>query len=174
MEKDKVLSRLVYKGHNRYEESHGLWYEDFIPGEIYMHKPGRTVTEVDNIWQSLINLNNHPLHIDNDYASETEFGKPLVSSLVTFGIVGGLSLAGTSARGIANLGWDKVRFTHPVFVGDTIYAETEVISKRQSASRPGQGIVTVETRGMVKRDVVFMTAIRSFLIPLYTTSTDSE
>ncbi|EXU76225.1 MaoC family dehydratase [Erwinia mallotivora] len=166
MNKDKVLSRLIYKGNNRYEESHGLWYEDFIPGEIYMHKPGRTVTEADNIWQSLINLNNHPLHIDNEYAKDTEFGKPLVSSLVTFGIVGGLSLAGTSARGIANLGWDKVRFVHPVYVGDTLYAETEVISRRESASRPGQGIVTVETRGLVNKDTVFMTAIRSFLIPM--------
>lgn len=166
MNKDKILSSLIYKGNNRYEESHGLWYEDFNIGEIYEHKPGRTITETDNIWQSLINNNNHPLHIDNEYASNTEFGKPLVSSLVTFSIVGGLSLAGTSARGIANLGWDKIRFLKPVFIGDTIYSESKVLGKRESNSRPGQGIITVETRGLLQNKDVFMTAVRNFLVPL--------
>src|ERR1700688_1194331 len=101
----KAISVLEPIGDGRYRESHGMYFDDFVVGETYEHRPGRTITEGDNVWQSLINLNNHPLHIDHEYARSTEFGRPLVSSLVTFSIVGGLSLASTSARAIANLGW---------------------------------------------------------------------
>jgi itaconyl-CoA hydratase len=163
---DKVLSSLTQIGPQRYRESHGLWFDDFDVGDVYEHRPGRTITEVDNIWQSLINQNNHPLHIDTEYARNTEFGRPLVSSLVTFSMVGGLSLAGTSARGVANLGWERIRLVAPVFVGDTIYAETTVLRKRRSNSRPHQGIVTVETRGVKSDGTVFLVCERSFLIPL--------
>jgi len=163
---NKVLSALESIGPQRYRESHGLWYEDFEAGDTYEHRPGRTITEADNIWQSLINQNNHPLHIDNEYGKTTEFKRPLVSSLVTFSMVGGLSLAGTSARGVANLGWEHIRLVAPVFVGDTIYAESTVLSKRASKSRPHQGIVTVETRGVKSDGTVFMTCQRSFLVPL--------
>lgn len=159
------ISWLQPIGENRYRESHGMYFEDFIPGSIYEHRPGRTVTEVDNIWQSLINMNTHPLHIDNEYAKETEFGRPLVSSLVTFSIVGGLSLASTSARAVANLGWKNVTLPHPVFVGDTLYAETTIIEKRLSKSRPNQGIVTVETRGLNQDGVICLFWERSFLMP---------
>ncbi|QPQ54243.1 MaoC family dehydratase [Allosphingosinicella flava] len=163
---DKCLSRLEAIGPQRYRESHGLHYEDFTIGDVYEHRPGRTVTEVDNIWQSLINMNQHPLHIDHAYAAETEFGQPLVSSLVTFSIVGGLSLASTSARAIANLGWRNVRLVAPVFVGDTLYAESKVLEKRESGSRPGQGIVTMETRGLKADGTEVLVWERSFLVPL--------
>lgn len=166
MKSNKAISILEKVGDNRYRESHGLWYDDFVPGEIYEHRPGRTITEVDNIWQSLINNNNHPLHIDSEYCRGTEFGKPLVSSLVTFSIVGGLSLASTSARGVANLGWDKVRLVAPVFIGDTVYAETTILNKRLSKSRPGQGVVTVETRGTKADGQIFLICERSFLVPV--------
>lgn len=162
---DKVLSRLEKIGSQRYRESHGLYYEDFEIDDIYEHRPGRTITETDNIWLSLLCMNTHPLHINNDYASETEFKKPIVSSLITFSIVGGLSLSGTSARGIANLGWDNIRFSKPVFVGDTIYAETKIISKRLSQSRINQGIVTVQTTGLKDNGEIFMVCQRSFLVP---------
>ncbi len=165
MRKHLPISVLEKIGENRYRESHGLFYEDFVIGDIYEHRPGRTITEVDNIWQSLINNNNHPLHIDHEYGRQSEFGKPLVSSLVTFSIIGGLSLASTSARGIANLGWKNVELTAPVFIGDTVYAETTIINKRPSKSRQGQGIVTVETRGIKSTGEMFLKWERSFLIP---------
>jgi itaconyl-CoA hydratase len=161
----KILSRLEQIGDQRYRESHGLYYEDFDIDDIYEHRPGRTITETDNIWLSLICMNTHPLHINNDYAAATEFKKPLVSSLITFAIVGGLSLAATSARGIANLGWNNIKFISPVFVGDSIYAETRIISKRLSNSRKNQGIVTVQTTGLKDNMEIFMTCERSFLVP---------
>lgn len=163
---DKTLSRLEKIGEQRYRESHGLYYEDFEVGDIYEHRPGRTITETDNIWMSLICHNTHPLHIDNEYASKTEFKKPLVSSLITFAIVGGLSLASTSAKGVANLGWKHVKFVAPVFAGDTIYAESKIVNKRLSESRENQGIVTVETKGLKSDGQVFMTCERSFLVPI--------
>lgn len=158
----------LYKkvGEKRYRETYGLYYEDFEVGDIFEHRPGRTITEVDNIWQSLICMNTHPLHIDHVYASKTEWKKPLISSLVTLAIVGGMSLNSTSAKGIANLGWDKIRLTNPVFVGDTIYAETTILSKRLSKTRAGQGIVTVETMGLKEDRTIFLRYERSFLVPL--------
>jgi itaconyl-CoA hydratase len=153
-------------GQNRYREVHGLYYDEFDVGDVIEHRPGRTVTAADNMWFSLLSLNAHPLHIDDVYAQQTEFGRPLVSSLVTLSIVGGLSTNGTSARAIANLGWEKISLTRPVFVGDTIYAESEVTAKRLSSSRPGTGIVTFSTRGLNQENVVFMTFTRSALIPL--------
>lgn len=162
----KALSKLVEVSPGRYREDHGLSFEDFVVGDVYEHRPGRTITEADNIWMSLICMNNHPLHINSDYAEGTEFGAVLVSSLVTFSIVGGMSLASTSNKGIANLGWDKVRLLAPVFVGDTVYAESEVIAKRRSESRPGQGIVTVRTKGVKASGEMFLSCERSFLIGL--------
>lgn len=152
-------------GEQRFRETTGFYFEDFEVGDVFEHRPGRTITEVDNIWQSLLCLNPHPLHIDAAYARKTEFKQPLISSLVTLAIVGGMSLQSTSAKGIANLGWDKIRLTAPVFVGDTLYAESEVLSARLSQSRPNQGIVTVETRGLKEDGTVFLTYQRSFLVP---------
>jgi itaconyl-CoA hydratase len=131
----------------RFREDAGLRYEDYVVGHIFEHRPGRTVTTTDNIWGSLLCLNQHPLHIDDAYAAETPFKQPLVSSLVTFGIVNGMTVKTISQQAVANLGWDKVRLTAPVFVGDTLYAETTILAKRLSNSRPGEGVVTVHTIG---------------------------
>ncbi|MEZ8291859.1 MaoC family dehydratase [Vibrio sp. 10N.237.312.B06] len=161
----KAISWLERKEGNRFVEVHGLRYEDFVVGETYEHTPGRTITETDNIWQSLINMNTHPLHIDNEYAAKTEFKKPLVSSLVTFSIVGGLSLKSTSMGAIANLGWKNVNMPHPVFVGDTLRAESTIIGLRESKSRPSDGIVTVETRGYNQKNELVIEWERSFLVP---------
>ncbi|MCB5164171.1 MaoC family dehydratase [Streptomyces bambusae] len=131
----------------RFREDEGLHYEDYVVGQVFEHRPGRTITTTDNIWSSLLSLNQHPLHIDEVYASGTPFKKLLVSSLVTFGIVNGMTVKTISQKAVANLGWDGVRLVAPVFVGDTLYAETEILSKRPTASRPGEGIVTVHTVG---------------------------
>lgn len=131
----------------RFREDEGLRYEDYVVGHVFEHRPGRTITTTDNIWSSLLCLNQHPLHIDEVYASQTQFGQLLVSSLVTFGIVNGMTVKTVSQQAVANLGWDKVRLLAPVFVGDTLYAETTITGKRPSGSRPGQGIVSVHTVG---------------------------
>jgi len=152
-------------GPNRYRESHGRYFEDFSVGDIYEHRPGRTITEADNINFSLMTMNFHPLHCDAAYGEKSEFGRCLVNSGLTIAIVLGMSVADVSAKAIANLGIDKLRLTAPVFPGDTIYAESEVIDKRESNSRPHQGIVTVRTRAHKADGTVFMTYERCALIP---------
>ena len=152
-------------GANRYREAYGLYYEEFVVGDVFEHRPGRTVTELDNIWQSLFNMNNHPAHIDAAYAQRTEFEKLLVNSSITLSIVSGMTVATMSARAIANLGWDEVRLPNPVYVGDTLYAESEVVSKRESRSRPGQGIVTIKVIGRKQDTKPVITYLRTFLVP---------
>jgi acyl dehydratase len=152
-------------GENRYRESLGRYFEDFKVGDIYEHRPGRTINEADNSWFTLLTMNTHPLHFDHEYAKHSEFGKPLVNSAFTLSVVAGMSVSDTSQKAIANLGWDKIKLTAPVFVGDTIYAESEVLDKRESKSRPHQGIVTVKTRGLKQDGTVFMSYERSFLVP---------
>ena len=146
--------------------SRGRDYEDFKVGEVYKHRPGRTINEADNTWFTLLTMNNHPLHFDHAYAAGTEFGKPLVNSCLTLAMVTGMSVDDVSYRAIGNLGWDKVRLTAPVFVGDTIYAESEVLSKRESESRAGQGVVTVRTRGLKADGTEFMSFERAVLVPM--------
>ena len=126
----------------------GRFLEDFHVGDRYRHPLGRTITESDNTWFSLLTANSNPLHVNADYAARTEFGRPLVVSTLTLAIVTGLSVTDVSLNAVANLGWDDVRLTAPVFAGDTLYAESEVLDVRPSASRPGQGIVRVRTRGL--------------------------
>ena len=150
-------------GDRRYRESVGLFFEDFEIGVVIEHRPGRTITEADNVWFTNLTMNPHPLHFDYAYAAHTDCQKPLVNSCLTLAIVTGMSVASTSRNAVSNLGWDKVRLRHPVFVGDTIYAESKVLAMRPSASRPGQGIVTVETTGTTHEHTVFMTFERSFL-----------
>jgi itaconyl-CoA hydratase len=152
-------------GHQRYRESFGRYYEDFVQGDVYEHRPGRTITETDNIWFTLLTMNKHPLHFDNAYAAKSEFKKPLVNSCLTLSIVAGMSVSDVSQKAIGNLGWNDVRLTAPVFVGDTIYAESEVLSKRESASRPTQGLVTVRTIGKKDDGTQFMSFERTVLIP---------
>ena len=152
-------------GHQRYRESFGRYYDDFVIGDVYEHRPGRTITETDNIWFTLLTMNKHPLHFDNAYAAKSEFKKPLVNSCLTLSIVAGMSVSDVSQKAIGNLGWNDVRLTAPVFVGDTIYAESEVLSKRESASRPGQGLVTVRTIGKKDDGTQFMSFERTVLVP---------
>jgi itaconyl-CoA hydratase len=156
----------VYKkiANNRYIEDFGLYFEDFNIGDIFEHRPGRTITTTDNTWGSLISMNQHPLHIDQNFASNTEFGKILVSSLVTFCIINGMTVSTISAKAIANLGWDNVRLTAPVFIGDTLYAETEILEKRESESRKNQGIVKVKTKGYNQDQKAVITLERNFLV----------
>ncbi|MGH3243452.1 MAG: MaoC family dehydratase, partial [Spirillospora sp.] len=106
-----------------------------------------------------------PLHIDAAFCEETEWGRPLVSSLVTLSIVTGMSVRSTSGRGIANLGWGSIRLAHPVFVGDTLYAESEILSMRLSRSRPNRGIVDIRTTGINQKSEVVIVSERSFMVP---------
>ncbi|GAB5101285.1 MaoC family dehydratase [Caballeronia sp. HLA56] len=149
----------------RIRENAGRFYEDFELGHIYEHRPGRTITETDNIWFTLLTMNTHPLHFDNEYASQSEFGRALVNSCLTLSMVVGMSVRDVSQHAIGNLGWDKVSLTAPVFVGDTIYAESEVLNKRESKSRPTQGIVTVRTVGLKADGTRFMQFERTVLVP---------
>ena len=152
-------------GARRIRADTGRYYEDFIVGDIYEHRPGRTISEADNTWFTLLTMNQHPIHFDAQYAAKSEFGKPLVNSALTLSIVVGMSVADTSQRAVANLGWKDIVLTAPVFNNDTIYAESEVLEKRESNSRPTQGIVTIRTTGIKADGTVFMTFERVMLIP---------
>ncbi len=152
-----------------YQGASGRTYHDFEVGSTIRHKPGRTITETDNIWFTLLTMNTHPLHFDNEYAATSQFGQPLVNSCLTLSMVTGISVADISQGAIANLGWDNVRLKAPVYVGDTIYAETDVLDKRLSKSREGQGIVSVRTRGFKSDGEVFMEFDRNILVPVLET-----
>ncbi|KPF71418.1 dehydratase [alpha proteobacterium AAP81b] len=131
----------------RFRETQGRWFEDFVVGHVYEHRPGRTISEADNSWFTLLTMNTHPTHIDAVYAARTEFGRPMVVSTLTLAILVGMSVSDVSAKAVANLGWQEVRMTAPVFAGDTLYATSEVLELRPSDSRPTQGLVTVRTQG---------------------------
>jgi itaconyl-CoA hydratase len=152
-------------GGRRLRESYGRYYEDFEIGDIYEHRPGRTISETDNTWFTLLTMNQHPVHFDAAYAAKSEFGRPLVNSCLTLSIVSGMSVSDVSQKAIGNLGWNDIRLTAPVFVGDTIYAESEVLSKRESAKRPTQGIVSVRTLGKKSDGTQFMSFERTVLVP---------
>lgn len=149
----------------RHRAGLGRYFEDFTVGDVYEHFPGRTITEADNIQFSLLTMNQHPMHCDHAFAAKSEFGKPLVNSGLTLAIVLGMTVADVSGKAIANLGWKEIQLVAPVHPGDTVYAESEVLEKRESQSRPTQGIVTVRTTGKKADGTVFMTFVRSALIP---------
>jgi len=151
-------------GENRYRESFGRHYEEFVIGDIYEHRPGRTITETDNTWFTLLTMNTHPLHFDKEYAKGTEFGRPLVCSPLTVSLMVGMSVSDVSQKAVANLGWDDIKLVHPLFVGDTLYAESRVLEKRESKSRPQQGIVTITTRGLNQNGVEVCSFIRRMLV----------
>lgn len=151
-------------GERRYREISGLYYEDFAPGDVFEHRPGRTILDVDNIWFTLLTMNVQPIHFDAAYAAKTEWKQMLVDSTFTLALLTGMSVRTVSAKVVANLGWDKVQAKHPVFAGDTLYAESTVLSKRESKSRPGQGIVTVSTRGINQSGDEVMSFERTMLI----------
>ena len=152
-------------GPQRYRETYGRYFEDFEVGDVYEHRPGRTISGVDNTWFTLLTMNTHPLHFDEHYAEQSEFGRTLVNSCLTLSIVAGMSVSDLSYKAIANLGWDNIKLTAPVFPGDTLYAESQVLAKRESKSRPTQGIVTARTTGKKADGTVVMTYERSFLVP---------
>jgi len=151
-------------GPQRYREDPGRYFEEFGIGDVYEHWPGRTVTETDNIWFTNLTMNTHPVHFDANYASKTEFGRCLVNSTLTLALVAGMCVSGTRQKAIANLGWEEIKIPAPVFVGDTLYAESEVLDKRESKSRPTQGIVRVRHRGKNQDGVIVMDMVRSFLV----------
>lgn len=147
-----------------YRETAGLYYEDFVVGDTFEHRPGRTITDADNIWMTLLTMNTQPVHFDARYAAATEWQKMLVDSTLTIAMLTGMSVRTVSAKVVANLGWDNVRACHPVFAGDTLYASSTVLAKRESKSRPSQGIVSVQTQGTNQDGVVVMTFERTMLI----------
>lgn len=142
----------------------GRFFEDFEVGDVYRHPLGRTITEADNIWFTLLTMNSNQLHFNREYGKRTEFGQCLVDSTLTIAIVTGQSVADVSQNSVANLGWDEVRLTNPVFVGETIYSESEVLSKRESKSRPHAGIIEVKTRGINQDGKVVISFKRAILV----------
>ncbi len=152
-------------GKNRYRESYGRYLEDFAVGDVYEHRPGRTITESDNTWFTLLTMNQHPLHFDKEYAAKSEFGQVLVNSCLTVSIITGMSVSDVSQKTIANLGWQEIKLTGPVFIGDTLYAESEVLEIRESKSRPNQGIVSIRTTGKKQTGETVIDFRRAMLIP---------
>ena len=142
----------------------GRVYEDFEVGDVYRHPNGRTICTADNLWFSLLTQNSNPVHIDHEYSAKTELGKPLVNSTLTLALVTGQSVIDVSQNVMANLGWDEVKLPHPVFVGDTIYSQSEVLSKRESKSRSTVGIVTIRSVGFNQDGVVVITYKRTFMV----------
>jgi itaconyl-CoA hydratase len=142
----------------------GRFFEDFEVGDVYRHALGKTVTTTDNMWFTLLTQNTAPIHFDHHYARQTEFGRPLVDSTFTVALVTGQSVSDVSQNVFANLGWDEVRLPNPVFEGDTIYSQSEVLQKRASRSRPGVGIVTVRTTGYNQEGKVVITFKRTIMV----------
>ena len=145
-------------------ESFGGWLEDFKPGGVFKHWPGKTVTEMDNHLFSLLTMNHNPLHIDEHYMSSHPHGRILVNGAYVLSLVVGMSVRDTSGKAIANLEYERITHDGPVFQGDTIYAESEILDVRESRSRPDRGIVHMETRAFNQRDEQVLTLRRSFLV----------
>jgi acyl dehydratase len=141
----------------------GRCYEDLTVGLVMHHVNGRTISTTDNVWFTLLTMNTNPIHLDAHYASQTEFGKPLVNSTFVLALLTGLSVTDVS-RYAVNLGWSDVKIPAPVFEGDTVYARTEVLSARESASRPHMGVVEVKTTGVKQDGAVVMEFRRTILV----------
>jgi len=142
----------------------GRFFEDFEVGDVYEHPLGRTVTTTDNAWFTLLTQNTAPIHFDHHLSAQTEFGKPLVDSTFTVALVTGQSVTDVSQNVFANLGWDEIRLPAPVFEGDTIYSQSEVLEKRESKSRENVGIVTVKTSGYNQNGTIVITFKRTVLV----------
>ncbi len=161
---ENVIPAYKAIGDRRFRETSGLYWEDFVPGDVFEHRPGRTVLDTDNVYFTLLTLNVQQVHFDAAYAEKTEWKRLLVDSTFTLALLTGMSVRTVSAKVVANLGWDKVKATHPVFAGDTLYAESTILSKRVSKSRPTQGIVTVATRGINQSGIEVMSFERTMLV----------
>lgn len=142
----------------------GRFFEDFEVGDVYRHPLGRTVTTTDNIWFTLLTQNTAPIHFDHHYAAQTEFGRPLVDSTFTVALVTGQSVTDISQNVFANLAWDEIRLPNPVFEGDTVYSQSEVLEVRESKSRPNMGIVSVKSTGYKQDGTIVITFKRTLLV----------
>lgn len=146
-------------------EQRGLWFEEFEPGVVYAHAPGRTVTEADNVLFTTLTMNGQALHLDAAWSATQPFGQRLMNSMFTLATMVGASVGQlTQGTIVANLGFTEVSFPHPLFHGDTLYTESEVVEKRLSASRPGQGIVTLRHTGRNQDGDVVAVAVRSVMV----------
>ncbi|MBV9445053.1 MAG: MaoC family dehydratase [Streptosporangiaceae bacterium] len=141
----------------------GRFFEDFEVGDVYRCRYGRTVTDADNTWFTLLTNNTNQLHFNTHYAARTPWGRPLVNSALTLAIIAGMGVADVSENGFA-LGWDRIDLPNPVFAGDTLYSESEVIGVRESASHPERGIVTVQTRGYNQDGTLVIRYVRSIMV----------
>jgi itaconyl-CoA hydratase len=144
-------------------DERGRVFEDYKVGTVFRHAVGRTVTDADNIWFTNITMNMNPVHFDHHYSAQTEFKKPLVNSCFTLALVTGLSVSDID-HAFANLGWDEVRLPAPVFAGDTIYAQSEVLEARESRSRPSVGIVKLRTIGFKQDGTIVITFLRTVMV----------
>ena len=146
-------------------EQRGLWFEELDLGARYVHRPGRTLTEADNVFFTTLTMNTQPLHLDEAWSAQQPFGHRLVNSLLTLSTLVGLSVSQlTLGTIVANLGFREVRFPHPMYHGDTLYGDTVVLEKRPSSSRPGEGIVTFEHTGRNQDGVVVAAVVRLTLV----------
>jgi itaconyl-CoA hydratase len=146
------------------KEWRGRFFEDLEVGDVYRSRLGRTISEVDNVWFTCLTMNTNQIHFNTPYAERTEFGRPLVDSTFTLALVTGLTVADTSENAAANLEWTDIKLTKPVFAGDTLWAESEILEKRESRSRPHMGIVSMRCRGINQRREVVMEFRRTFMI----------
>ncbi|MEU7480531.1 MaoC family dehydratase [Lentzea sp. NPDC042327] len=153
-------------GPGRFRENVGLGYDELTVGLVIEHRPGRTVTDTDNLLGTMLTGNVAPIHTDAHYAAQTRHGRIVVCASVTLGLVAGMTVRSTSGLTTANLGLDNARFPHPVYVGDTLHAESEVLTRRHSASRPGEGLLTCAVRALNQHDELVLQFERTFLVPL--------
>lgn len=158
--------------HNTHDEhgaavvqQRGLWFDEMEVGTVYKHAPGRTITEADNTWFTAVTMNTQALHLDAVFAETEPFGERLVNSMFTLATLVGLSVSQlTQGTIVGNLGFSEVAFPKPLFHGDTLYAETKILDKRLSRSRPGQGIVTLEHIGRNQDGVIVAKAVRQTMV----------
>ncbi len=142
----------------------GRFYEDFEVGDVYRSRIGRTITEVDNVWFTCLTMNTNQIHFNVPYAERTQLGRPLVNSTFTLALVVGLTVPDTSENAAANLGWGDIKLPKPVYVGDTLWAESEITAKRESRSNPSVGIVSMRCRGINQRREVVIEFTRTFMV----------
>lgn len=147
------------------KEWRGRFLEDFEVGDVFRSRTGRTITDTDNIWFTNLTLNTNQVHFNAPFAEQTQFGRMLVASTFTLALVAGLTVPDTSENAVANLGWTDIRLPNPVFVGDTLWAESEILATRASRSKPDLGIVSIRSRGINQRGEVVIEYLRTFMIP---------
>ncbi len=155
MEQDAAAAPKVWRGR---------FYEDFEVGDVYESRLGRTVTQTDNIWFTCLTLNTNQVHFNSVLAEKGLYGKPLVNSAFTLALITGMTVPDTSENAAANLAWSDIKLPHPVFEGDTLWAESEILDKRESSSRPTMGIVSMRSRGINQRREVVIEFKRTFLV----------